>query len=203
MFLRLLAEVLEFWAQRGILTSQGLLAGLIIRTSVYASVFLALVGSYAVCQMDEGSCSSMSKFADQVLLLLCSAFMLLLCCIYAKRFGGQVPKLGDHPIPIMGDGTIFQVLAVAVRISLVFALKTMNSVFKMVRFSLKMLILAQALVPEFFGGILQVCIQNDEFCIENDGIFITSDELCIKDMDFVLKTMTFVQTIPGIRCDFD
>jgi hypothetical protein len=31
-FFRLLAELLEFWAQRGILTSQGILAGLIVRT---------------------------------------------------------------------------------------------------------------------------------------------------------------------------
>jgi len=116
MSLRLLAEVLEFWAQRGILTSQDLLAGLIIRTSVYGVVFLALVVSYAVCQMDEGSCSSMSRFA------------------------GQVPKLGEHPIPIMGDGTIFQILAVA------------------------------ALIPEFFGGILQV--RSDERCFSTIILYL-------------------------------
>eukprot|EP01043_Picozoa_sp_COSAG02_P051912 COSAG02_NODE_5523_length_4260_cov_2.021629_2_plen_1094_part_01 len=65
-FFRLLGEVLEFWSQRGILVSQGLMAGLILRTFIYMSVFLVLVGAYLLCEMGASTCGAISDVTDSV-----------------------------------------------------------------------------------------------------------------------------------------
>eukprot|EP01045_Picozoa_sp_COSAG04_P007403 COSAG04_NODE_386_length_15303_cov_3.425151_7_plen_1858_part_00 len=65
---RLLAQLLELWAQRGILSSQDMMAGLVVRISYYGFVFVALVGILLVCEV-TGQCGSVNRWVGGVNIL--------------------------------------------------------------------------------------------------------------------------------------